>query len=330
MTKNSAIAVIIPFYNGSKYIERAIISVFKQTVKASELIVVDDGSKKDEHEFISALASKYDFKLIHKENGGQGSARNRGVAESKSKYICFLDQDDFYLPTHNETLIDGITDDPLLGFVYADLHEADGNGDIIRLAMVKDHADHPKTDIFTMIKQDMFILPSASLILREAFDDVAGFDEQFTGYEDDDLFLRLVRKGYNNIFIDRPVTTWCINMESTSYSIKMSRSRFKYFKKLSNLFPDDAAKSRFFMRDLLIPRFGHLFVSDYTVALKNGTEIEDINEYRGFIREYMVILRSRQGISRSYIFKIFCLLTLPSFMLAIAFRMTSLKRFILD
>lgn len=328
MKKNSKIAVIIPFYNGSKYIERAIISVLEQTVKASELIVVNDGSSKNEHEFISALASKYDFKLIHKENGGQGSARNRGVAESKSKYICFLDQDDFYISTHNETLIDAITDDPHLGFVYADLHEADGDGNIVRLGMVKDHADHPKTDIFTMIKQDMFVLPSASLIIREAFDDVAGFDEQFTGYEDDDLFLRLVRKGYINVFVDKPVTTWCINEESTSYSIKMSRSRFKYFEKLSISFPDAPAKSRFFMRDLFIPRFGPLFIGDYITALKNGKKNEDINEYRGFIREFMVILRSRHGINRLYKFKIFCLMTLPKFMIVLALNITSLKRFL--
>ncbi len=74
-----------------------------------------------------------------------------------------------------------------------------------------------------MLREDAYILPSASLIRRAAYEAVGGFDEQFTGYEDDDLFLRLFRAGYTNYYLDKPVTVWCRHSGSTSWTLKMSR-----------------------------------------------------------------------------------------------------------
>lgn len=315
------IVVVIPYYNGSEFIERAVKSVLNQTVPANEFIVVNDGSSDAERDFLHALAEKYEFKVLDKENGGQGSARNAGVAASTSDFICFLDQDDFYLKTHIQILIKGIPeDDPHFGWVYGDLFEAEGNGDIIRTAMVKAHSIHPKTEIIHLLRHDMHVLPSASLISREAFESVGGFDHQFMGYEDDDLFLRIFRKGYTNIFIDKPVTVWCIHTGSTSYSIRMSRSRFRYFKKLVAAFPDDPAKNRFYLRDLLIPRFHGQFVHEAIDAIRKRrtfdeagmagkSELIDIfHEYAGiisrsesvpFFLKHRVVIQSKLIASKS-------------------------------
>jgi len=191
------VAVVIPFYNGAAFIERALRSVFSQTVPASEVVVVNDGSAPDQRSALEALAESFPFRIVDKENGGQGSARNAGVKASTAPFLCFLDQDDFYLETHIETLVNAIPDrDPRFGFVYGDLFEADGLGQVLRTAMVKDHArDHPKRSILEMIAADMFVLPSATLVARRAFEAVQGFDEQFMGYEDDDFFLRIFRAG---------------------------------------------------------------------------------------------------------------------------------------
>lgn len=145
--------------------------------------------------------------------------------------------------------------------------EADGEGNIVRSDMVKQHALHPKRFINDLLANDMFVLPSASLIERTAFEAVGGFDPQFTGYEDDDLFLRIFRRGYTNYFVDKAVTVWCINSESTSYSIKMSRSRLRYVKKLCSQFPDDVDKRRNYVRDLIAPRFTHMIISDAFTAV---------------------------------------------------------------
>src|SRR5512147_1929874 len=111
---------------------RAVKSVCNQSVPADELIVVNDGSRIEEQTFVHELAKRYPLTIIDKANGGQGSARNTGVTESKAEYISFLDQDDFYLPNHIEDLVDAIPKkDRRFGFLYADLCVADDEGNII-------------------------------------------------------------------------------------------------------------------------------------------------------------------------------------------------------
>jgi glycosyltransferase involved in cell wall biosynthesis len=249
------IAVIIPYYNGSRFIERALASVAAQSLPVSEVIVVNDGSTDPERAALAELQRSYAFRIVDQSNGGQGAARNAGVAQSTADYICFLDQDDFFLPDHNATLVDAIPkDDPMFGWVYADLNRANADGIVQKERFVRDLASHPKHDLRDMLARDMFVLPSAALISRKAFKAVGGFDPQFTGYEDDDLFLRLHCAGYANRFVDRAVTVWCIHDESTSSSMRMLRSRFRYYKKLDEMYPA-------YSQDL-VSRFGLNFAMD--------------------------------------------------------------------
>jgi glycosyltransferase involved in cell wall biosynthesis len=291
------VVVIIPFYNGADFIERSVRSVFEQSVPANEVIVVNDGSRPEERAALGALADRYPFRILDKENGGQGSARNAGVAASSSEYICFLDQDDFYLPNHIETLVDSIPpDDRLFGYIYADLYEADGDGNVIRTGVIKDHAQHPKRSIFDLLRHDMFVLPSATLVSRKAFEAVGGFDSQFMGYEDDDLFLRIFRKGYSNHFVDKAVTVWCIHTASTSFGIRMVRSRFKYFKKLLQMFPDEHQRGRYYLREYLMPRFQLFFVNEAIEAIKKDDQYRA--EMTAVLAEYGAIVFSNPYVGR--------------------------------
>ncbi|MFD2237482.1 glycosyltransferase family 2 protein [Aureimonas populi] len=279
------VVVVIPFYNGSDTIERAARSVLDQTIPATEFVVVDDGSRKDEADKLDEIAARMGFRVLRKENGGQGSARNAGVAATTSPFICFLDQDDFYLRHHIEVLADAMPEnDSHFGWVYGELFEAEKDGSVVRTSIVSHHASHPKTNIFDLIRYDMHVLPSAAMIGREAYEAVGGFDPQFMGYEDDDLFLRMFRKGYTNYFTEKPVTVWCIHTESTSYGIRMARSRLRYFKKLAGSFPDDEIKRRFFMRDLLIPRFHNLIMDEAILA-----SVGELGKYETYKEEYIQI-----------------------------------------
>lgn len=114
----------------------------------------------------------------------------------------------------------------------------------------------------------MFVLPSASLISRRAFDAVGGFDETLSGYEDDDLFLRIMLAGYNNHFVEEAVTRWRIHGGGCSYSPRMDRSRILYLRKLLLQFPDDKERRRFYKRHYLVPRFFPSAVSAYGRAVR--------------------------------------------------------------
>ena len=100
------LSVIIPYYNGEKYIENTIKSVLKSTLKDLEILLIDDGSPGDTGNICDYLANKYNnLHAVHKENGGIADARNRGIREANGKYIAFVDQDDTIDPDMYLSLI---------------------------------------------------------------------------------------------------------------------------------------------------------------------------------------------------------------------------------
>jgi glycosyltransferase involved in cell wall biosynthesis len=233
MITENTIALIIPYYNGSDYIEAAIGSAFSQTLPFHEVIVVDDGSKESESLLLEALLEKYPFTYIKQENGGQGSARNAGCHLAVSDYVCFLDQDDVLLPEHNTILITAIHAQPLerRGWVYANFAICHSNGKITSIkSRPKVSADTIKI-IYNLVSQDLFILPSACIICKKAFWAVGGFDAQFRGYEDDDLFIRMFLKGFEYAFEDQDVYIWRTHGAQTSSSNLMLTSRMLFIHK---------------------------------------------------------------------------------------------------
>lgn len=95
MEEKIKVSVIIPVYNVEDYIEKCLESVVNQTLKEIEIIVVNDGTKDNSMKKIEKYFSDSRIKIINKQNGGQSSARNAGLAISKGEYISFIDSDDF-------------------------------------------------------------------------------------------------------------------------------------------------------------------------------------------------------------------------------------------
>lgn len=94
--KEPLVSVVMPSYNGAKYIKKAVDSVFSQEVPL-ELLVIDDGSTDNTREVLDAYMGREDFRYLrnHKNLGAAGS-RNRGVKAARGKYVAFLDSDDWW------------------------------------------------------------------------------------------------------------------------------------------------------------------------------------------------------------------------------------------
>ena len=89
------VSIIIPTFNGSAYLRRCIDSIARQTYKNIEVVLIDDGSSPDEHQFIQNLISHYsNIVLLVQKNSGQGVARNNGLKIAKGEWILFVDSDD--------------------------------------------------------------------------------------------------------------------------------------------------------------------------------------------------------------------------------------------
>lgn len=91
------ISVIIPIYNGEKYIKQTINSVLNQPYKDLEILCIDDGSKDSSSKIVKSISDKDNrVKYIYKENGGVHTARNMGIEICSGEYVTFLDQDDLW------------------------------------------------------------------------------------------------------------------------------------------------------------------------------------------------------------------------------------------
>ena len=133
------VSVVIPFFNLERYVRPCLDSVaaaFRRTAGAVslEVVCVDDGSADSTGTLLDEYAASVSrqgaagmsFRVVHKPNGGEGSARNLGVAESAGDWVTFLDGDDVWLPNHLEVTVPVLGRHPsadVVAFKYADFDD---------------------------------------------------------------------------------------------------------------------------------------------------------------------------------------------------------------
>lgn len=104
---NELVSVIVPVYNVEKYLSKCIDSILNQTYSNLELILVDDGSTDESGRICDEYAAKDDrIRVIHKENGGQGSARNMALDVMTGEFVAFVDSDDYIELNMFEKMVD--------------------------------------------------------------------------------------------------------------------------------------------------------------------------------------------------------------------------------
>lgn len=181
-------SVIIPSFNRGYCLDRAISSVFQQTYKNYELIVVNDGSSDGTDVFLKSLAK---IKVINTGTPGKpigvSRARNKAVQEAKGEWLCFLDSDDEWLPKKLELQKNYIEQYPETQIVHGEERW------IRRGVRVNPMKKHQKSGgkIFLNCLNLCLISPSTVAIKRETFDKVGGFREDFPVCEDYDLWLKI-------------------------------------------------------------------------------------------------------------------------------------------
>lgn len=117
------LSIIIPAYNVEAYLPQCLDSILAQEHQGCEVIVVDDGST----DGTAALLDCYhDVKVIHQENRGMSTARNRGLDEARGEYILFVDSDDLLTDGALTTLAAKLSGEDIISFNAKKLHDATG------------------------------------------------------------------------------------------------------------------------------------------------------------------------------------------------------------
>jgi len=187
------VSVVIPAFNTSRFIEKSIDSVRKQTYRNLEIIVVDDGSSDDTADIVRRVMKEDSrVKLLQQENGGIASARNLAVKHSGGEFIAPLDADDMWLPSYLEKQVECMLRAPAsVAVVYAWSRDIDEYDQLTGLF----HASNIEGYVYETLLAHYFLANATSVLIRRSiFEQVGSYDSDFQRCEDWNLMARLARK----------------------------------------------------------------------------------------------------------------------------------------
>lgn len=185
MNKQPFFTIIIPTYNRRQFLKIAIDSVFNQTFKDWQLILVDDGSKDNTKELVDKYKNP-SLQYYYQPNQGPAAARNLGLSKATGDYICFLDSDDRFRKNKLEIAHQQIEKNPK----YKIFHTEEiwyRNGQF--LAQKKEQKKLAGF-IFENSAKLCSISISTAIIKKDVFQKIGYFDQSLPACEDYDFWLR--------------------------------------------------------------------------------------------------------------------------------------------
>lgn len=219
------ISIIIPTYNAGEFIGRALESVYNQTYKNIEVIVIDDGSEDDTDLILEDYMLNDNFTYIKKWHSGLAAvARNEGLEAAVGSYVAFLDADDYWAPDKLKKQIELFKNEEI-GLVYSNGHIMDTKKLYSKLA--KPH----KGNVFDKLISKNFIATSSVIIRREVLDEIGVFSEDpnFRVGEDYDLWLRIAQK-YKVGYAPEDLFAYRLNQNGLTKNKRLA------YKNLTNLY----------------------------------------------------------------------------------------------
>ena len=245
--KQYKISVVIPVYNGERYLHECLKSILAQTFRDFELVLVDDGSKDGSGAICDEYAAKYDFiHAYHKANEGINQTRRYGVRVAQGEWIAFCDQDDSMPDYALQALWAEHEDtDMVIGFPDEPVHK-----DVLSLEECRSNAITSKRFPPT---------PWAKLYSKEILtDDVFEFPRQIDGEEDMIMNIRLMfRLKRAPHFVFRKVYNFRRNTASVSHTKRASLAHEELFDKVrSQSIPTDMLPR--YMNEILFSRLNGL------------------------------------------------------------------------
>jgi glycosyltransferase involved in cell wall biosynthesis len=181
-------SVIVPTYNRAQLLPRTLGSVFAQTFRDHEIVVVDDGSTDGTREYLESLDDR--VSVLYRSNGGPGAARNSGASRASGEYLAFLDSDDLWFPWTLSSFAELIRryDRPsvLSGSLVEFREETelrDVNGGEVKADAFPDY--------LASFRKRYFVGSGMSVLRREEFSNSGGYRDHLQSFEDHDVILRM-------------------------------------------------------------------------------------------------------------------------------------------
>jgi GT2 family glycosyltransferase len=196
------ISVVITAYNSERFVADAIRTVWAQSVRPHEIIVVDDGSSDRTAEIATALGTR----VLRQKNSGSGAARNAGTRATTAPWIAYLDVDDLWIPEKLALQWTALQAAPGAHFSFCEYAQFNDRGIItpgylagnaeyaavVRWPVAPGAAYAIRESLGAQLLIGDFILQSSLLVRRDVVDAIGGFDESMQRCEDYEFMLRLL------------------------------------------------------------------------------------------------------------------------------------------
>jgi glycosyltransferase involved in cell wall biosynthesis len=217
------VSVVVPTYNHSHFLKKAIQSVIEQTYGNWEMLVVDNYSEDDTDEVVNKFDdSRIRLLKIHN-NGVIAASRNKGIQEAKGEWIAFLDSDDSWYPKKLETVMNVVKQQDIYDVLSTDELMVDtksNSNTVLQYGPYKDNFYK------VLLLEGNCVSPSATLI-RHRFLQKHNllFNEspEYIAVEDYDLWLNLANKGASFKFINSVQGEYLIHQGNNSAQLLRQR-----------------------------------------------------------------------------------------------------------
>lgn len=205
-------SVVIPLYNKELSIKNTIQSVLNQTFQDFEIVIVNDGSTDNSLQVVQQINDSR-IRIINKPNGGVSSARNRGIKESKYKWIAFLDGDDLWLENHLIEYKKALEKEPNINWLISGYTSVAKNKSRDIIHMNRGILEN----VFEDLQKGLSIHTSAVCIKRNLFQEYPDlfFREGLNNSEDREVWYKLCCIDKNPYYIDKSLSLYDVAVEGS-------------------------------------------------------------------------------------------------------------------
>ncbi|WP_157994556.1 glycosyltransferase family 2 protein [Peristeroidobacter agariperforans] len=199
------VSVVIPAYNASNTIQQAIATARAQTLRPTQIVVVDDCSKDDTIQKAEAVAGPDLLVVRSPKNGGGGAARNRGIDHSTGDVVAFLDADDLWAPNKLANQMVLLRTQTLDSFCFSAVEQVNEYGE---KHILPKREPFPGESLADYMLKSGNIMQTSTLMVPRHLLTKCRFNERLRRFQDLDFVLTLDEAGIPAAFCPQPLVEW--------------------------------------------------------------------------------------------------------------------------
>jgi len=225
------VSIVLPVYNGEKYLAESLDSVLAQTYQNWELVIINDGSTDGTETLILSYQDKRIKYLPNEGNKGIIFSLNKGLQESNGVYIARLDADDIALPFRIEKQVKFLSENSDYALCGSYFQTIDSNGSLLK--NVTFPANNRDAQSYLLLHN---CFCHSAIMMRSIIAKELKYDEKFQVCEDYDLWYRISRRGK---ILNLPVFTTLYRVHDNNMSTRKSEIMFAHVNKINKRILDD-------------------------------------------------------------------------------------------